>query len=257
MSERHRRGWLRVGLPISVKPLIGGGALLCASFLLIGFGGWRLPLFDDAVPPDFAVEWGDPSVPSPFLFSEEAELVASAVEKRRLEFARGRHCARAALRRLGLADQPLLSGSQREPLWPTGVVGSITHTAGMCGAVVGWQSRYSGVGIDIEPAAPLERAVAERIASEAEMRSLDALPPLLAARLIFSAKEAFYKCQFSVTRQFLGFSEVSVALEPQGEFSLELLTEAGPLPSGQRFRGTWRQREGYLFTAVHMLATSA
>jgi 4'-phosphopantetheinyl transferase EntD len=213
-------------------------------------------LFDDAVPPDLVVEWGDPGEPSLPLFPEEAELVASAVEKRRLEFARGRQCARAALRRLGVADQPLLSGSQREPLWPSGVVGSITHTAGICGAVVGWQHRYLGVGIDVEPAAPLERAVAERIATEVEMRSLGSLPPLLAARLIFSAKEAFYKCQFSVTRQFLGFFEVSVALEPHGEFSVELLTDAGPLPSGRCFRGTWRQRGGFLFTALHMPVVS-
>jgi enterobactin synthetase component D / holo-[acyl-carrier protein] synthase len=209
-------------------------------------------MFEDALPDDFAVEWGDPSEPSLPLFDEELPLVAAAVEKRRLEFSRGRQCARAALRRLGVPDGPLLSGSQREPLWPEVAIGSITHTQGLCLAAVAFRRSYAGVGIDVEPDAPLQPALAQRIASDVEMRGLASMPSLLAARLIFSAKEAFYKCQFSVTRQFLGFFDVSIELEPQGEFSAELLIDAGPLVCGQRFRGRWRQRGGFLFTAVHL-----
>src|SRR3954466_8638481 len=101
-------------------------------------------MFDDALPAivghpppaDFAVEWGDPKEPSSPLFPEELPLIASAVEKRRLEFGRGRQCARAALRRLGVPDGPLPSGSQREPLWPAAAIGSITHTEGLCVAAV-------------------------------------------------------------------------------------------------------------------------
>jgi 4'-phosphopantetheinyl transferase EntD len=213
---------------------------------------WSLAMFDDALPADFALEWGDPREPSLPLFPEELSLVASAVDKRRLEFGRGRQCARAALRRLGLSDGPLLSGSQREPLWPAGVVGSITHTQGLCLAAVAWQKSYAGVGIDVEPAAPLSLAIAERIATDAEMNALGSMPPLLAARLIFSAKEAFYKCQFYRTRQFLGFFDVSVELQAQGDFSVCLLVDAPPLAQGFCLRGTWRQHGGYLFTAVHM-----
>lgn len=209
-------------------------------------------MFDDALPGDFAVEWGDPREPSLPLFPEELELVASAVEKRRLEFGRGRQCARAALRRLGFADAPLLSGDQREPLWPAGVVGSITHTHGLCVAAVGSESNYAAVGIDVEPAAPLQPAVATRVATEAEMGALGSLPSLLAARLVFSAKEAFYKCQFYRTRQFLGFFDVSLELEPHGEFQVQLLIDAGPLLCNDRFRGRWRQRDGFLFTAIHI-----
>jgi 4'-phosphopantetheinyl transferase EntD len=209
-------------------------------------------MFDDALPADFALEWGDPREPSLPLLPEEALLVATAVDKRRFEFSRGRQCARAALRRLGVADSPLLSGSQREPLWPAGVVGSITHTHELCLAAVAWERNYSGVGIDVERAAPLELAVAERVATVAEMSALRSLPPLLAARLIFSAKEAFYKCQFYRTRQFLGFFDVAIALEPHGEFSVELLTDAGPLARGSAFRGRWRQQAGFLFTAIHV-----
>jgi len=209
-------------------------------------------MFDDALPADFAVEWGDPREPSPPLFAEESRLVASAVDKRRLEFSRGRHCARAAMRRLGVPDRPLLSGSQREPLWPEGIVGSITHTTGMCVAAVARQRHYAGVGIDVEPAASLEPAIAERIATEAEMNALGSMPPLLAARLIFSAKESFYKCQFYCTRQYLGFFDVEIELEPQGEFSVRLAVDAAPLARERRFRGRWREQSGFLFTAIHL-----
>jgi 4'-phosphopantetheinyl transferase EntD len=186
-------------------------------------------MFEDALPADFAVESGDPREPSLPLFDDEQQFVALAVEKRRLEFSRGRQCARAALRRLGFADAPLLCGSQREPLWPAGVVGSITHTDALCLAAVSSESRYIGIGIDVEPALALKPALAERVATEAEMSALDSMPRLLAARLIFSAKEAFYKCQFYVTRQYLGFFDVSVELEQQGEFVARLLVDAGTL----------------------------
>lgn len=175
-------------------------------------------MFDDALPVDVAVEWGDPSAPAPPLFPEELEFVAHAVEKRRLEFARGRQCARAALRRLGLPQPALPVGSNREPLWPRGVVGSITHTRDFCAAAVGRQSAYDGIGIDLEPAEPLEPAVAERVASAREMTHLVGMSPLLAARLVFSAKESFYKCQFYRTRKWLGFSDVAIGSSPAVPF---------------------------------------
>jgi 4'-phosphopantetheinyl transferase EntD len=209
-------------------------------------------MFEDALPPDFAIESGDPREPTQPLFAEEASQMASAVERRRLEFARGRFCARAALRRLGVPDAPLLSGSQREPLWPAQVVGSITHTQGLCVAAVALRSRYAGVGIDVELDEPLTPAVAERVASDAETSSLGAMPELLAARLVFSAKEAFYKCQFYRTRQFLDFFDVSIELAAQGEFSVELRVDAGPLTRGARFQGNWRRRGGFMFTALYL-----
>jgi 4'-phosphopantetheinyl transferase EntD len=209
-------------------------------------------MFDDVLPADFAVEWGDPRAPGLPLFPEELLLVASAVERRRLEFTRGRQCARAALRRLGLADGPLLAGTQREPLWPTGVVGSITHTDALCLAAVAWKNNYAGVGIDVERAAPLDPALAKRIATDAEMTALDGMSPLLAARLIFSAKEAFYKCQFYQTRQWLGFFDVAIELTPQGHFLARLLIDADPLKRGGCYQGGWRQRDGFLFTAMCM-----
>jgi 4'-phosphopantetheinyl transferase EntD len=212
----------------------------------------RYSVFEAALPTDVAVEWGDPREPARQPFSEEASLVSGALAKRRLEFANGRQCARAALRRLGLPDQPLLSGRQREPVWPPGVIGSISHTDGVCAAAVGWQASYAGLGIDLERARPLAPGVAAQVAAVREMEALAALPPLLAARLVFSAKEAFYKCQFYTTRAWLGFFDVAIELEPTGAFLARLLVDAKPLSLGTCFQGTWRRQEDFLFTAIWM-----
>lgn len=68
------------------------------------------------------------------LFPEEAVAVASAVTKRREEFAAGRAAARRALAALGVPAAPLPRGERRAAVWPKGFVGSITHCAGFCAA---------------------------------------------------------------------------------------------------------------------------
>ncbi|MGX9147748.1 hypothetical protein [Mesorhizobium sp. 128a] len=53
--------------------------------------------------------------------------------RRRREFGWGRHHAREALRHLGFAPVAILS-RDRAPLWPSGVVGSISHSSSDRGA---------------------------------------------------------------------------------------------------------------------------
>jgi 4'-phosphopantetheinyl transferase EntD len=75
------------------------------------------------------------------------------------------------------------------------------------------------------------------------------MTPALASRLVFSAKEAFYKCQFPLTRTFLGFKQVSVTLG-DGTFELRLADALASFPAGMLFTGQWRRVEGHLLTAV-------
>ena len=191
-------------------------------------------------PEDVATAWGDPLLPSTPLFPEEAALVAAAVPKRQLEFAKGRECARKALRALGLADAPLLAAASREPLWPAPAVGSITHTRGFCAAAVARAERYRGIGIDAEPAEPLERAIAARVCRAGEAETFEGtLERAVVPRLVFCAKEAVYKCVFPIVRRYLGFHDVNVVLT-DGAFRACLLTEAPPFPIGTTLFGRWR-----------------
>ena len=86
------------------------------------------------------------------LLPEEECAVASAVEKRRREFAAGRACARNALAKLGMPEVAIPRGAHGEPVWPAGAVGSITHCDGFCACAVARRELIWSVGIDAEPA---------------------------------------------------------------------------------------------------------
>lgn len=215
-------------------------------------------MLEGLLPHDVITVHGDPGEPAPALLPDEERLIAGAAPKRKNEFARGRACARAALTRLGFADFAVLSGPEREPLWPDGVVGSVTHTDGLCAVAVAEARRYPGLGIDVEPALPLTAKLVERVcvAEEvARLSELKELEPLVAARLVFSAKEAAYKCQFGITRAYLGFRELAVELEPSGSFAIRWLSEATAWPSRYEFRARWRVRDNFLITAVWLEAS--
>jgi 4'-phosphopantetheinyl transferase EntD len=112
------------------------------------------------------------------LLPEERALVATAVKKRRHEFAAGRNCARRALAKLGWPDFPVLSGPNREPLWPPGVLGSITHCHGYCAAVAAPLAELKGIlgiGIDAELNAQLPQGVVELVCRPSELGTLDKL----------------------------------------------------------------------------------
>jgi 4'-phosphopantetheinyl transferase EntD len=212
-------------------------------------------VLDGLFPEGVITAWGDPLAPSTPLFPEEEALVARAVEKRRLEFAKGRECARNALASFGLGPAPLLSGESREPLWPADVVGSITHTRGFCAAAVARSVRYRGIGIDAEPADALEPEVARRVceSDEESGAAVPSLPREIIPRLVFCAKEAVYKCQFPLTRTFLGFGDVAVELT-DGEFHATLRVDTPVLKKGAHFRGKWLKTERHLVAGAWIFA---
>ena len=152
---------------------------------------------------------GDPTT----LLPAEAQCVASAVAKRRQEFAAGRACARLLLAQFGVLDFALRMADDRRPLWPDGLAGSITHTEHFCAVVVAETSRLRAVGIDSEISGSVKPALWRSICTAPERRWLETLEPSqqgAAATLIFSAKEAFYKLQYPLMRQKLRFQDVTV-----------------------------------------------
>src|SRR4051812_39625397 len=125
------------------------------------------------------------------LYPIEADAVRGAVAGRVAEFAAGRVAARRALAALGVAPVALPVGARRMAEWPGGIVGSITHCAGLAAAVVGRTGDWWALGIDAEPAVPLDDDVCDAVTTPAEQATL-ADP--LDATVVFCAKEAFYKC---------------------------------------------------------------
>jgi 4'-phosphopantetheinyl transferase EntD len=150
-----------------------------------------------------------------FLFPEEEALIANAVEKRRLEFATGRDCARKALAKLGVPSCPILAAPDRSPIWPAGFIGSISHTDWVCGAVAARSSDWKGLGFDIESATPLSDELMPLVCSAGDREHFATLAEFNAldwGKIAFCAKEAFYKCQYPLTHRVLDFRNLSVRL---------------------------------------------
>src|SRR5260370_38373827 len=85
------------------------------------------------------------------LFPAEEAAVAGAAQKRRREFAAVRACARRALTSAGFEPGPVPRGSSGAPVWPPGVVGSMTHCDGYRACAIGRADAYAAIGIDAEP----------------------------------------------------------------------------------------------------------
>jgi enterobactin synthetase component D / holo-[acyl-carrier protein] synthase len=148
-------------------------------------------------------------------FPGEESLICSAVEGRRREFITARRCARRALAGLGHPAAPIRSGPHREPLWPAGVRGSITHCAGYRAAAVTRHDDLAAVGIDAEPHAPLPDGVRESVTVAEERAASAGLPPGVHwDRLLFSAKESVYKAWFPLTGRWLGFEDACLSIDP-------------------------------------------
>jgi 4'-phosphopantetheinyl transferase EntD len=195
------------------------------------------------------------------LYPEEVQSVVNAVPTRVGEFAAGRLCARRALAEFGISDFPLRMAPDRAPVWPDTMVGSITHTRGRCIAVVAERRRFTSLGLDLEVAAEVKRELWRHICVPAELAWLESLPTAAqasAATLVFSAKEAFYKCQYPVTGERLKFADVCVRLAhpeagawsgPTGATLVCLTRSAsGSAGVGSPFCGAYRVHEGFVFT---------
>ena len=185
------------------------------------------------------------------LFPEEEATVAGAVEKRRHEFAAGRGCAHRALERLGAPAGPIPAGDRGEPVWPTGVVGSITHCHGYRGCAVARAADLAAIGIDAEPHEPLPEGLAERVAGVEERSRLAELaraePAIAWDRLLFSAKESVYKAWYPLTERWLGFDDAVLTIDPVGRTFSARLRVPGPVDA---FEGRWLLAEGLILTAV-------
>ncbi|GAA2695546.1 4'-phosphopantetheinyl transferase family protein [Actinoplanes palleronii] len=189
--------------------------------------------------------------PDEACYPGEEALVASAAPGRRREILTARRCAREALQALGRAPAPILRGPRREPIWPDGVVGSITHCAGFRAAVVALAGDIASVGVDAEPHAPLPPRVLGTVTTPADRDLLARLavthPDVCWDRLLFSAKESIYKAWFPVTGRWLGFEDARLDIDPEaGTFTGHILID-GPL---SRMSGRYLVERGLILTAV-------
>lgn len=137
-----------------------------------------------------------------------------AVVKRKAEFLAGRYCARRALALLGVANARIGSGSQRQPVWPDGVCGSISHTRQLAVAVVASDAALYGVGVDVEEELTSEAMaqIQPFVLNADEYALLSRVPWRREAlvTLIYSIKESFFKAAFPLVKRYFDFDAISL-----------------------------------------------
>jgi len=176
--------------------------------------------------------------------------------KRLEEFSAGRQCARHALGDVGFRNFPVRRNADRTPHWPEGVVGSITHTIGFCGAVVASREHVASVGIDAEIVTRVTPEIWSQVLTADDAARISALDPAdqgPAAAVVFSAKEAFYKCQFAISGIFLDYNDVNVELVREEDDAGEFLVSPATT-TARRFLGDFVARGRYRITDALALA---
>lgn len=208
-------------------------------------------MIETLFPPGVVVVRATEEMADVTLLPEERADTGRMSPERLREFALGRACARRALERLGLGG-PVRRGPDRAPVWPEGVVGTITHTDALCAAAVARHSTARALGLDAEQDTPLSARAAARICTEAERAHLGSLPAAPACgwpKVVFSAKESFYKAWYTIAATGLGFRDVELRFDPEGmRFEAVLLRDDKPGP--RRAEGRFALEPPHVLTAV-------
>jgi 4'-phosphopantetheinyl transferase EntD len=120
-----------------------------------------------------------------------------------------------ALEQIGIENVIIPIGKDREPIWPEGIVGSISHCDSLAGAIVSRKENHISLGLDIEEIGRVTDDLWPYVFTDREIEYLNTLPDEqkeLSSTVIFSLKEAFYKFQFPITKVFLDFLDVEVQI---------------------------------------------
>lgn len=213
-------------------------------------------------PPGVGFAVADAADFSAELFPVEAACIARAVPKRRSEFAAGRACARRAMMEIGGSAQALPAGSDRAPVWPDGIVGSISHCDGMCAAVAARRGDgFAALGLDIEPRLELDADLLDIVCSEREIAWLSALPKRdsgVMSRAMFCAKEAVFKAQYPLSHAMIDFHAVTVDIDvPGGAFLATFIADAHPFHAGDRLSGRLHMDGDFILAGLAIRGVSS
>ncbi|MGU3409056.1 4'-phosphopantetheinyl transferase [Microbacterium sp. M1A1_1b] len=200
---------------------------------LVARSPWRTVL-----PASVVVTTADDDLDGP-LAVDERDAVATALPERRAEFVTGRVLGRQALAVMGFRRASIPVARSGAPVWPAGVVGSITHCAGLRACAVGRRADHAGIGIDATPARPLPDGVLARVADLGNAPVVAGLGALWRSgvespdSVLFAAAEAVAKARTSAHGGWYGIDGADVALRPDGSFTAR--ARRGP-----QFTGTGR-----------------
>ena len=194
----------------------------------------------------------DSTIDSSFLSLNERTYLKNVSQNRKNEYIAGRFCAHQSMALANIPPVHIPIGNKGEPIWPSGVVGSITHSRGYAAAAVAKQSDVHSLGLDAEIDEPLSSRVLRRISNENEQEWIKATASGLIqhpGKVLFSAKEATYKAWYPITQEWLGFKEVLINFHDQGNTFTVHIQKNGPI---REMHGKYTIRKDIIVTAIEV-----
>ena len=153
-----------------------------------------------------------------------SDFAENGKTKRWQEFLLGRECAESQLHALGEYSAVEVN-EDRSPAWPQGFVGSISHSNKWVWASVARDSDLRSLGIDTEIVTDAETAdqIRSEIATEKEwtITAATGLNPYQQFSVVFSAKEAFYKCWYPINPRYFSFTDAVVAAASDQQLQIQ------------------------------------
>ena len=186
----------------------------------------------------------------------ESEAGARYIGPRRQHYALGRACARLALRELTGAESCVGMLPSGSPAWPTGVVGSITHSRKLVAAAAAHAGEIQDLGIDVEDATRHSARLERWACTDAERAALRALTVPDGSTgwstVVFSAKEAVYKAVNPSTGIPLRFHDVELDFDlPTRTFRVRVVRPVpGPTEWAERLSGRYEVAHGAVLSSA-------
>jgi enterobactin synthetase component D len=170
----------------------------------------------------------------PFSLTHDEQRKSETIKaiSRRDEFVR----SRLLLRSLTNVKTSFLPDAENSPTWPPGMCGSITHKNGHVAVCTTSKKLFLSVGIDAEDARKDISHLQEKICTQNDLKWVESICGLTEMKrgaiiaLIFSAKEALFKCHFPLGRKMFWFhdAEVSQIDLKTGLIKLKVLIDTSP-----------------------------
>lgn len=168
------------------------------------------------------------------LHASEMDLVQHASPQRIQEFTLGRNVAKQAVTQYihgtsnhHVSDIAILKTTQGLPIWPEGIVGSISHTHNLAVAVCADQKKVKALGVDVEKMRAVNTKLKNKLLTEHECLQSWGGEHHQALVTLFSVKESIYKTACAIAEQPISLKPFSVTHIKNNQFICDVSDMVG------------------------------
>lgn len=196
---------------------------------------------------------------------DHPQKIAQAHPKRQHEYLCGRILAQAVLKHHFGLDRPITSMQEHLPIWPTHVLGSISHSQNKLIVALSNNAIYLGIDIEHWVSSEFAQESAHLILTPSELelwkiKASEFFDFSQFVSLIFSVKESLYKAVYPIAKQYIDFLEASVVdidFENQKLFLVFTSEIRNRHQLLEHYQGGWKVEQDHIMTWVFKANTSA